>query len=85
MSINKKELVRRLSKRTAKKTDAVEAMVDAVVAEIYAALEQRESVSIRNFGTFYIQDRGSSCVFKFNPAQRLCKLLGRSSSYKGEV
>lgn len=54
MSINKKELVRRLSKRTAKKTDEVEAMVDAIVAEIYDALRQRESVSIQNFGTFYV-------------------------------
>jgi len=83
MSINKKELVRRLSKRTAKKPDEVEAMVDAIVAKIYDALKQRESVSIQNFGTFYVQDRGTSCVFKFNPSQRLRKLLGWSSRYKG--
>jgi DNA-binding protein HU-beta len=52
---------------------------------IYQALKQGECVSLRNFGTFYVQPERDSWVFKFNPSQRLRKLFGWSSTYKGEL
>jgi DNA-binding protein HU-beta len=55
-----------------------------MLEEIYEALKQEESVSLRNFGTLYIDVRRSGTVFKFNPAQRLSALFGWSSTYKGE-
>lgn len=83
--IEKQELVKRVAKRTAKDTDDVELMVDAVLEEIYEALKHEETVSLRNFGTFYIDIRRSGTVFKFNPSQRLKALFGWSSTYKGDL
>ena len=83
--IDKKELVRRVSQRVVKGTGTVEEIVDATLEEIYQALKQGECVSLRNFGTFYVRPERRSWVFKFNPSQRLCKLFGWSSTYKGKL
>ena len=85
MSIDKKELIRRISERVPKGTDTVEEMVDATLEEIYEALKQGECVSLRNFGTFYVRPERDSWVFKFNPSQRLRKLFGWASTYKGKL
>ncbi|HMN28294.1 MAG TPA: HU family DNA-binding protein [Caldilineaceae bacterium] len=84
-SIDKMELIKRIASRTGEDTAIVEALVDATCEEIYAALKREESVSLRNFGIFYIDVRHSGTVFKFNPSQRLRALFGWSSSYKGEL
>ena len=83
--IEKSELVRRVTKKTGTNQIEVEQVVDAVFEEIYQALKHEERVSIRNFGTFYIDVRRSSTVFKFNPSQRLRALFGWSSTYKGDL
>ena len=85
MRIDKKELVRRVSERMPKDTGAVEEIVDATLEEIYEALKQGECVSLRNFGSFYVRSERDSWVFKFNPSQRLRKLFGWSSTYKGKL
>jgi DNA-binding protein HU-beta len=85
MRIDKKELVRRISKRMPKGTGTVEEIVDATLEEIYEALKQGECVSLRNFGSFYVRPERDSWVFKFNPSQRLRKLFGWSSTYKGRL
>jgi DNA-binding protein HU-beta len=85
MRIDKKELVRRISKRVVKGTGTVGDIVDATLEEIYEALKQGECVSLRNFGSFYVRPERDSWVFKFNPSQRLRKLFGWSSTYKGKL
>ena len=85
MTIDKRELAQRVSRRVNKDIDLVEEIIDSTVAEVYESLKHSESVQIRNFGTFYIRQQGNSCLFKFNPAQRLRKLFGWSSSFKGEI
>jgi DNA-binding protein HU-beta len=85
MSINKKALIERVALVTRQPKDEVETFLEATLEEILRSLGQRESVSLQNFGTFYIQQRRESCVFKFNPSQRLRKILGWSSTYKGEI
>ena len=82
--INKKELIARVSMRLGE-GGTVEEIVDATFEEIYQALKQGEKVSIRDFGTFYIAQKRNSWVFKFNPSQRLRKLFGWTSTYKGEL
>ena len=67
-SIDKKDLIQRIAKRTGQPANSIEPLVEAVFEEIYQALKREESVSVRNFGTFYIDSRRSSTVFKFNPA-----------------
>jgi DNA-binding protein HU-beta len=85
MSINKKALIERVSLVTGQPKNEVETFLEATLEEIISSLKQGESVSIQNFGTFYIQQKRESCVFKFNPSQRLRKILGWSSTYKGEI
>ncbi|MEA5515748.1 HU family DNA-binding protein [Nodularia sp. UHCC 0506] len=46
MSIDKKELTRRVGKRLSKSTGAVEEIVDATLEEIYESLKQGDSVSL---------------------------------------
>jgi DNA-binding protein HU-beta len=60
----------------------VEEVIDAAIEEIYESLKRGESVSIRNFGTFYVRVESQTWVFKFNPSQRLRKVLGWSSTSK---
>jgi len=83
--MNKKELIKRVATRTAKDASEVELLVDATLEEIYEALKREESVSLRNFGVFYINVRRSGIVFKFNPSQRLRAIFGWSSTYKGDL
>jgi len=46
MSIDKQELVRRVSQRVVKGTDTVEEILDATLEEIYSSLKQGESAGI---------------------------------------
>ena len=85
MSINKQELIRRVCQQVNPDEKVIEEILDATLEEIYQSLKQGERVNLRNFGTFYIQFKRSSTVFKFNPSQRLRKLFGWSSTYKGEI
>ncbi|MBK1987654.1 HU family DNA-binding protein [Sphaerospermopsis aphanizomenoides BCCUSP55] len=82
MSIDKKELIRRVGQRINKETGTVEEIIDATIEEIYESLKQGESVSLRNFGTFYVRVEPKTWVFKFNPSQRLRKIFCWSSTYK---
>ena len=85
MSINKKELIRHVCQRVGRDEREIEEIINATLEEIYQSLKQGKSVNLRNFGTFYIEFKRSSTVFKFNPSQRLRKLFGWSSTYKGDI
>lgn len=85
MSISKKELIKRVSQRVNHHSQDVEEVINATLDEIYQSLKQGESVSLRDFGTFYIQVKREASVFKFNPSQKLRKIFGWSSTYKGEI
>ena len=83
--VEKDELIERISRRTGNSLKTVEKFLDATLEEIYEALKQGERVSLKNFGTFYVRPERTSWVFKFNPSQRLRKLFGWSSTYKGKL
>ena len=78
-------MIRRVSLRVADGRGTVAEAVDATLEEIYEALKHGQSVSLRNFGTFYVRPERKSWVFRFNPSQRLRKLFGWSSTYKGAL
>lgn len=82
-----KELIQKVAERLGRSEADVSLVTDAWIEEIVASLQRYESVNIRNFGTFYIRLSHSSgnSVFKFNPSQRLRKLFGWSSTYRGGV
>jgi len=83
--MEKKTLMSVVAHRTGANEALVEQVVEATLETIYEALKRGESVSLRDFGTFYVRPEPGSWVFKFNPSQRLRKLFGWASTYKGEV
>jgi DNA-binding protein HU-beta len=83
--MDKSELIERVTDKAGQDKAIVAEIVDATFEEIYQAFKREEKVTIRNFGTFYIDVRRSGTVFRFNPAQRLRALFGWSSTYKGEL
>ena len=83
--IDKKELSRRVATCLEQDGSVVEKMIDVTLEEIYEALKREESVSLRNFGTFYIWCERNMAVFKFNPSQRLRALFNWSSTYRGNL
>ena len=69
MSIDKKELVRRVSNRVGKETGIVEEVVDATFNEIYQSLKQGEIVSLRD-------------LEKHFPDHRICNSLMHNSQHE---
>jgi DNA-binding protein HU-beta len=83
--IDKRGLIKRVVERVGTDEDTAAEIVEATLEEIYEALKRGECVSLRHFGTFYVRLEPDTWVFKFNPSQRLRKLYGWSSTYKGEL
>jgi len=83
--VDKQALVRVVSQRVHRKAEVVERIVDTFLDEIYKAVKRGESVSLRDFGSFYVRPEPGTWVFKFNPSQRLRKLFGWSSTYRGTL
>lgn len=83
--IEREELVRLVAQRTGQDVEAVNKVVDAFQDEIYQAMKRGQSVTLKNFGGFYVRTERESWVFKFNPCQKWRALFGWSSTYKGEL
>ncbi len=84
MRIDKATLVRRVAQRAQRDEATVGDIIDATLEEIYEALRQGEPVSLRQFGSFYVRPQSAQWVFRFNPAQRLRRAFGWSSTAQGE-
>jgi len=80
--ISKKEFIQRLAVKM--KTDEKTASIwlEGVTDTFYKTFSEGHGVTLTGFGSFYLDRRGSSCAFKFNPSQKLKSLLGWSSTYK---
>ena len=62
------------------------AWLDACTETVYEAIKQGESVTLQNFGGFFVRPRDyGTWTFRFNPSQRLRAVLAWSSSYKGDL
>lgn len=85
--MNEKELIPNIVKETGIKVEVVEKVFNATMEQIVQSLKDCESVTIKNFGRFYIREgrHSDSMVFKFTPSQRLRKIFGWASTYKGEA
>ena len=60
--IEKPELIDRVGRRV-NKDGTVKEILDAALEEIYQALKRGESVSLRNFGTFYVRQERETLSF----------------------
>ena len=83
--VTKKELVARLAARMETDETVAAAWLDAVTDELTEAVRAGQSVTLPNFGGFYVQPKRDSTVFKFNASQKLRAILGWSSTYKGDL
>lgn len=79
------DIVRRVAQRTNQEPALVEDIFEKALEEIYEAIKRGESVSLRNFGSFYVRPDVEHWVFRFNPSQRFRKLFGWSSTYRGPL
>lgn len=85
MAKTKKEFVSILAMRMDATEETTSEWVDAYTETMIDIFKTGEGVTINGFGGFYLTRRYGSIMFKFNPSQRLRKLFGWSSTYKGEV
>ena len=85
-NIKKKEFASLLAKKMNTTDKISEMWVDAFADTLYECLKEQRGVTITNLGTFYLRitSRGDS-IFRFNPSQKLRRLFGWSSTYKGEM
>ncbi|MCR4292435.1 MAG: HU family DNA-binding protein [Candidatus Kuenenia sp.] len=84
-SLTKKEFIQRLAVRMNTDEKTATGWVDGVTDTLYETFREGQGVSLTGLGSFYMRKCGHSQVFKFNPSQKLRKLLGWSSSYTGDI
>ncbi len=85
MNTSKKEFIEQIAgKLLIEKKDA-EKHLDVIIDTLYENFKNGNGVTLTGFGNFYLDNRRDSTVFKFNPSQKLKKLLGWSSTYKGSL
>jgi DNA-binding protein HU-beta len=62
-----------------------EKYLDGFIETIYDIIKEKSSITVNNFGKFYVSQRKDSTAFKFNPSQKMKAVLGWSSNYKGKT
>jgi hypothetical protein len=82
--IQKKDIAEELAQRMNTSNETAEEWMDTVFEILYESFKKGRSVTLQGFGSFYIQPRGKTTVFKFNPGQRFRHLFGWSSTHKGD-
>ena len=85
MPATKKDFISRLAKKMNTDEKTASQWIDAYADTLFDIFKTGEGVTISGLGGFYLQRRRDSSAFKFNPSQKLRKLLGWGSTYKGEV
>jgi len=83
--MDKNDLIERTSIRTGQDKKHIEETLETALDGIYKSIKRGESVSLRNFGTFYDRAERNTWVFKFTPSQKWRKVFGWSSTYKGDL
>jgi len=85
MTVNKKEFAVHLAKKmNIKQKEALE-IIDNYSKTLLDIFKTGEGVTITGLGSFYLDRRRDGIAFKFNPSQRLRKILGWRSTFQGEI
>ena len=84
-AISKEEFIKRLAARMNTDEATAKEWLEGTTETLYETFKEKKGVSLKGFGSFYLDERGDSCAFKFNPSQKLRALLGWSSTYKGKL
>src|SRR5262249_16280991 len=83
--VETKAFIHQLALRMQTDDKVAAAWLEATVETLYDTFKAGKGVTLTGFGGFYVQPRGKTWAFKFNPGQRLRALFGWSSSYKGTL
>lgn len=78
-----KEFIRALAEHMNSDETKAEAWTNGMIDVMYKEFRKGKSVTLTNFGNFYVKRGSPTWTFKFNPSQKLRMLLGWSSTYKG--
>jgi DNA-binding protein HU-beta len=81
--IETKAFVHQLALRMQTDDRVAAAWLEATIETLYDTFKAGKGVTLPGLGGFYVQPRGKTWAFKFNPGQKLRALFGWSSSYKG--
>jgi DNA-binding protein HU-beta len=77
--ITEKEIITAIAQQTGINESLIKKIFESVFVEIVKNLDQRRTVTVKDFGTFYIKPTELTRTFKFNPGQRLRSVLGWST------
>src|SRR5262245_36948042 len=83
--IETKAFVHQLALRMQTEDKVAAAWLEATLETLYDNFKAGKGVTLTGFGGFYVQPRGETWAFKFNPGQKLRALFRWSSSYKGPL
>ena len=83
--IETKAFIHQLALRMQTEDNVAAAWLEATVETLYDTFKAGKGVTLTGLGGFYVQPRGRTWAFKFNPGQKLRALFGWSSSYKGSL
>ncbi|HYT95103.1 MAG TPA: HU family DNA-binding protein [Gemmataceae bacterium] len=81
----KNDLARELAARMKTDEETATAWIDGFIETLYESIKAGHSVTLQGLGGFYVKPRRDTWVFRFNPGQKLRKLFGWSSKYKGDL
>jgi len=83
--IETKAFVQQLAVKMKTDEKVATAWLEATLETLYENFKAGKGVTLTGFGGFYVQPRGETWAFKFNPGQKLRVLFGWSSSYQGTL
>src|SRR5215831_762124 len=83
--IETKAFIHQLALRMQTEDKVAATWLEATVETLYDTFKAGKGVTLTGLGGFYVQPRGKTWAFKFNPGQKLRALFGWSSSYKGTL
>jgi nucleoid DNA-binding protein len=86
MPISKNEFTQKLAIKMGATEKEAATWVEAYTETLFDVFKTGNGVTINGLGGFHVSAgyRGGR-VFKFNPSQQIRKMMGWSSTYKGEV
>jgi nucleoid DNA-binding protein len=84
MPKTKKEFIKLLANRMETNEEEASRWLEATLDSLYETFKRGEGVTLTGFGGFYVNKRGRTWAFKFNPGQKLRALFGWASTYKAE-
>ena len=74
--IDKKAFVHQLAVRMQTDDTVAVTWLEATLETLYDNFKAGKGVTLTGFGGFYVQPRGDTWAFKFNPGQKLRALFG---------